>query len=69
MQRRRGRRRHDVVADCLAVPGCRSPTTWGFTDKYTWLDEFAPGGHPLPFDETYAPKPAYDGVRDALMGN
>jgi len=37
-------------------------TTWGFSDASTWL----PGTHPLPFDENYAPKPAYTGLLDAL---
>ena len=25
-----------VVDTCLAEPACRSLTTWGFTDRYSW---------------------------------
>jgi endo-1,4-beta-xylanase len=37
--------------------------TWGVYDKYSWLGR---DKRPLLFDETYAPKPAYHGVREAL---
>jgi endo-1,4-beta-xylanase len=61
---------HDVVADCLAVAGCRGVTAWGFTDKYTWIDQFfGPGNYPLLFDAFYQPKPSYFGVQDALAGH
>jgi endo-1,4-beta-xylanase len=59
---------HDVVAACLAVPGCTGVTTWGITDAFTWITGlFQVDGAPLLFDESYAPKPAYFGVRDALF--
>lgn len=41
--------------------------TWGFTDRYTWIPHFT--GHPdapLPFDEYYQPKPAYQALYQAL---
>jgi len=57
----------DVARACAAVEGCRRITTWGFTDAHTWYDGFlGPGQAPLPFDEEYARKPAYDGLRDGL---
>ena len=37
--------------------------TWGVYDKYSWLGD---GKRPLLLDENYSPKPAYDGVFDAL---
>lgn len=52
---------------CFTTPGCDGITTWGVTDKYTWIrDFFAVDGAPLLFDAGYAPKPAYFAVRDAL---
>ena len=57
-----------LVSACMAVPACTRVTTWGFTDKYTWIDSFfGPGMAPLPLDENYARKPAYFGVRDGLL--
>jgi mannan endo-1,4-beta-mannosidase len=56
-----------VIDACLAVPQCTGVTTWGFTDKYSWVPEFFPGqGAALPFDESYTPKPAYDALHAAL---
>jgi endo-1,4-beta-xylanase len=57
----------NLLAACLAVPGCTGITTWGITDAFTWIrDFFHVEGFPLPFDEEYRPKPAYDGLRAAL---
>src|SRR5205814_9855629 len=59
---------HDMVAACLAVAGCDSVTFWGFTDKYTWIKDYlGVYDQPLPFDVAYRPKPAFFGVRDALV--
>jgi endo-1,4-beta-xylanase len=56
-----------VVEACLAVEGCTGVTTWGLTDRYSWVPAFFPGyGAALLFDEQYAPKPAYDEVAAAL---
>ncbi len=58
----------DVVSACMAVSACRRVTTWGFTDRYTWIDnQFGPDFDPLPFDEDYGRKPAYFGMREALL--
>lgn len=63
-----GREYYGLAAACLAVPACRRITMWGFTDRYTWIDTFlGPGLSPLPLDESYAPKPAYVGLRDGLL--
>jgi GH35 family endo-1,4-beta-xylanase len=50
----------DVAAACRAQPACRRVTVWGVTDKYGWL---GPGALPLPFDSSYAPKPAWAALR------
>ncbi len=55
---------HDVVQVCVAEPRCEAITFWGFTDAHTWIS----GDRPLLFDTRYQPKPAYDGVLDALRG-
>lgn len=59
----------NMLSACLAVKGCKSFETWGFTDKYTWLnsrsckDELC---YPLPFDKDYNPKPAVQAMLDVL---
>jgi endo-1,4-beta-xylanase len=57
-----------VAAACRAVSACQRVTLWGFTDRYTWIDDFfGPGLDPLPFDEVYARKPAFYGLREGLL--
>jgi endo-1,4-beta-xylanase len=57
----------DVVSACLHVRRCRGITTWGFTDRSSWIPAEFPGfGAALPFDEALAPKPAYGAFADAL---
>ncbi|MGH7786661.1 MAG: endo-1,4-beta-xylanase [Candidatus Binatia bacterium] len=57
-----------AVRACVAVPRCTAVTVWLFTDRYPTSLEAVLGrdGEPLLFDDDYAPKPAYYGVRDAL---
>jgi endo-1,4-beta-xylanase len=55
---------HDVVQVCVGEPRCEAITFWGVTDAHTWIS----GDRPLLFDTRYQPKPAYDGVLDALRG-
>ena len=66
-------RMHDIVAACMSESRCVGVTLWGVTDKYSWLNGFAPcnpgqGGMPwgLAFDETYGRKPAWQAIVDAL---
>ena len=57
------------IADaCLRQPKCTAFQTWGFTDKYTWIPEYTKGakGSPLPFDQNYKQKPAYDALLAAF---
>lgn len=59
---------HNAVSACMKFAKCESVTTWGLTDKYSWIDStFAPDD-PLPFDDSYQRKPAYYGMTDAFMG-
>lgn len=59
---------HRVVDACMRVAACEGVTTWGFTDKHSWIDsQFAPDD-PLQFDESYARKPAYYGMIDGFLG-
>ena len=67
---------HDIVAACVALPGCSGVTFWGFTDRYSWLNAprwarlFGRGPHrPLPFDGEYGAKPMAAGIAAALAGN
>jgi endo-1,4-beta-xylanase len=60
---------HDIIALCAARPQCHSASTWGITDKHTWIDmQYGAGHMPLPFDVNYAAKPAVAGVIDAWLG-
>lgn len=59
----------DVVDACLHVRRCRGITTWGFTDRSSWVPGEFPGfGAALPFDEALTPKPAYLAIAAALRG-
>jgi endo-1,4-beta-xylanase len=57
----------NVVNACLAVARCVGITTWGYTDKYSWIPSTFPGeGAALLVDENFQTKPAYTAVHDAL---
>jgi endo-1,4-beta-xylanase len=58
-----------LLTTCLAAVNCKTFASWGFTDKTSWVPSAYPGyGAALPFDEQYAAKPAYYGMRAALGG-
>jgi endo-1,4-beta-xylanase len=62
----------DVFSACTAVQRCRGLTTWGLSDRSTWLDRVAPWdanapNKPLLFDETLEPKPAYFAARAGMQ--
>lgn len=59
---------HRAVAACLAVPRCDAVTTWGFTDKYTWITGAFGADEPLEFDTQYKKKPAFYGLIDGFAG-
>ncbi len=52
-----------VARACQAEPACKRVTTWGITDRYSWMPATSA---PLLFDADYARKPAYAAVRSAL---
>ena len=59
----------DVVAVCISEPACDAVSLWGFTDKYSWIEaESGMADDPLIFDRQYAPKPAYQGALEGLLG-
>jgi endo-1,4-beta-xylanase len=52
----------------LQQPTVKSVTTWGFTDKYSYVPTANPGfGHALLFDEYYQPKRAYAALQEEMM--
>lgn len=52
-----------VLDGCLANARCTTFVVWGFTDAQTWLSP----DQPCLFDKDYAPKVAFDAVRDRLL--
>lgn len=52
-----------VLDGCLANARCTTFVVWGFTDAQTWLSP----DQPCLFDKGYAPKVAYDALRDRLL--
>jgi len=56
-----------IVSTALSEPNCPALVLWGFTDAYSWIPWAWPGwGHSLPFDRSYAKKPAYEGIINAI---
>ncbi len=49
---------------CRRHDACTGLTVWGVTDRWSWQ---GPDKHPLPFDDTGAPKPAWTALRAALV--
>ncbi len=62
----------EVLKACLTAPNCTGLSTWGVSDKYSWLSnpQFngTPATKPLMFDDKMQPKAAYYAVRNALLG-
>lgn len=58
----------DLMTVCLTESACTAFQTWGFTDKYSWIPSTYPGfGSALPFDQSYAEKPAYKSLLQSLQ--
>lgn len=53
----------DAAAACAAVPACKRVTTWGVSDRDSWLGEDAKA---LPFDADLRPKPAWAALTGGL---
>jgi endo-1,4-beta-xylanase len=57
----------DVLDACLDVSRCTSFTTWGFTDRHSWVPGEVDGfGDALPLDDRYRAKPAARALRQRL---
>ncbi|MFZ0762090.1 MAG: endo-1,4-beta-xylanase [Candidatus Sulfotelmatobacter sp.] len=57
-----------IVRACLDSSGCTAIQTWGFTDKYSWIESHSHGarGQALLLDRAYQPKAAYRAVLEEL---
>jgi endo-1,4-beta-xylanase len=57
-----------VMAACLQSPTCSGFSTWGLTDRYSWIPGFTgKPDYPLLFDENYQPKPALEALLELLQ--
>ncbi|EME80661.1 glycoside hydrolase family 10 protein [Pseudocercospora fijiensis CIRAD86] len=57
-----------VAASCMEVKRCIGMTTWGVSDKYSWIPSTFPGeGTGDMWDENYQKKPAYDGFLKGIQ--
>ena len=56
-----------ALADCLSARRCSTFSTWGFTDRYSWVPSRFPGfAAALPFSADYRPKPAARAIQAEL---
>ncbi|HSQ27796.1 MAG TPA: endo-1,4-beta-xylanase [Anaerolineales bacterium] len=59
--------RHAIAA-CINAPNCRGFSTWGLTDRYSWIPDYTGNEDaPLLFDVEGQPKPAYFAIIDLLQ--
>lgn len=57
----------DVLTVALQNPKLKAFSMWGFTDRYSWIPKHTGvSDSPLPFNEYYQPKPAYEALYRAL---
>jgi endo-1,4-beta-xylanase len=70
-------RYNKLVSACFASPACRSVSLWGLSDPNSWLNDTGctqgtlvldTQPAPLVFDGSFARKPAWWGIYDALNG-
>jgi len=55
----------NVLSTCLAQPACKATQIWGFTDRYSWLND----ANALILDENYQPKAAYQALQGVLSSD
>lgn len=59
-----------ALSACLEAANCHTFNMWGFTDKYSWIPSWYPGfGAATMLGPGYGVKPAYQGLRSALLGS
>ena len=63
MEAQQGELYATLLEACMEEPACTNFETWGFTDKYTWMDD---GTFPLPWNEDYTEKKAVGDMRAKL---
>ncbi|KAJ3038027.1 hypothetical protein HDV00_001071 [Rhizophlyctis rosea] len=56
----------NITSACVDAPNCQALLTWGFTDKHSWLTDFATNPNALGLDANYKPKPMYKAMLDVL---
>lgn len=58
----------NLINICLNNSNAKTFVTWGFTDLYSWIPNFTNNtyGYSLIFDNSYAGKPAYTSLLNAL---
>ncbi|MFK8183033.1 MAG: endo-1,4-beta-xylanase [Phormidesmis sp.] len=60
----------EMMDVCIAADNCDTVVIWGVSDRYSWVPyQFDDYGDALLFDDNFQPKPAYDGVSQALEDN
>jgi endo-1,4-beta-xylanase len=57
-----------VLTACMREKRFEGITFWGFTDKHSWVHKQFGEDNPLLFDDHYRPKPAYQAIRESLLG-
>jgi endo-1,4-beta-xylanase len=57
----------DILRACVHAPGFAGVTFWGVADPYSWIASSPGEDAPLLFGDSCVRKPAYFGVRDALI--
>lgn len=60
-----------IFEACLSSTNCKSVTTWGFSDKATWIFTggypYGVGESPLPLDKNYQPTISYYAIKQVLF--
>lgn len=52
-----------VLEVCLSQTACKAVQMWGYTDRYSWLDDDTP----LPIDQGYQAKPAFYAMQSEMQ--
>ena len=56
-----------IMKAVLESDACNDITVWGYTDRYTWIHNWAPGFNaPCMYDESINPKPAFNSVVETM---